>query len=114
MKLRDVIEILNAKILTCEDKIDDLIVESVSAADMMSEVLAFACEDSLLLTGLTTPQVIRTAQMMDLTAIVFVRGKMPQENTVKLSEEVGIPLLVTEELLYTASGKLYVKKLPSC
>lgn len=114
MKLNEVIDILNARVLTCEEKIDSLEVSYASAADMMSEVLAFACEDSILLTGLTTPQVIRTAQMMDLTAIVFVRGKMPQEETVRLSKEVGIPLLVTDDLLYSASGKLFEKKLPSC
>lgn len=114
MKLNEICDLLNAKVITCPEKIDDIEVEAVGAADMMSEVLAFSREHALLLTGLTTPQVIRTAQMMDLAAVVFVRGKLPQEATISLSEEVGIPLIVTEELLYPACGKLYEKKIPNC
>lgn len=113
MKLREIIEILNAKVITCEEKIDSIEVELVGAADMMSEVLAFTNENALLLTGLTTPQVIRTAQMVDLCAIVLVRGKQPQEETVQLSKTTGIPILVTQDMLYTACGKLYQKGLPN-
>lgn len=114
MKLRRIIEILDGEILTCEDCIEDIEIDSVGAADMMSEVLAFTKEDSILLTGLTTPQVIRTAQMVELDAIIFVRGKKPQEETIRLSKETGIPLIITNELLYTACGKLYVEGVPSC
>lgn len=113
MKLKEIIKILNAKVITCEEKIDEVEVNLVGAADMMSEVLAFTNENALLLTGLTTPQVIRTAQMVDLCAIVLVRGKQPQEETVALSEETGIPIIVTEDMLYVACGKLYEKGLPN-
>ncbi len=114
MKLSEIAEILNAEVLTCHECIGNIEVEYVGAADMMSEVLAFTKEQALLLTGLTTPQVIRTAQMMDLAAIVFVRGKRPQDDTKKLAEEIGIPILVTKELLYPACGKLYEKGIPHC
>lgn len=114
MKLREIAELLNAEIVTCKDKIDEIDVEFVGAADLMSEVLAFTKENALLLTGLTTPQVIRTAQMVELSAIIFVRGKRPQQETINLSESTNIPLLVTKELLYTSCGKLYIKGLKNC
>ncbi|OQY06772.1 MAG: hypothetical protein B6I28_06055 [Fusobacteriia bacterium 4572_132] len=114
MKLIKIVKLLNAKVITCEEKIEEIEVEAIGAADMMSEVLAFSKENALLLTGLITPQVIRTAQMMDLVAVMFVRGKKPSADTIELSNKVGIPLLVTNELLYTACGKLYENKVPSC
>ncbi|NLK63074.1 MAG: hypothetical protein GX287_06410 [Fusobacteria bacterium] len=114
MKLNDIAKLLNASIITCEDKIDNIEVDFVGAADLMSEVLAFTKENSVLLTGLTTPQVIRTAQMVELSAIIFVRGKMPLEETINLSKATKIPLLVTNELLYTSCGKLYEKGLKNC
>lgn len=114
MKLVEIVKLLEAEVITCEEKIAELEVESIGAADMMSEVLAFSKENALLLTGLITPQVIRTAQMMDLVAVMFVRGKKPSADTIELSSKVGIPILVTKELLYTACGKLYQEKVPSC
>lgn len=114
MKLKKIIDLLDLEVITCAEQIEEIEVESVGAADMMSEVLAFSKENALLLTGLTTPQVIRTAQMMDLAAILFVRGKKPQVETIKLSIETGIPLLVSKELLYIVCGKLYEEKIPGC
>lgn len=114
MNLKIIKEILEADVITCEDKLEETIVEAVSAADMMSEVLAYSHEHSVLLTGLITPQVVRTAQMMDLSGVVFVRAKVPHEETVKLARDLGIPLLVTKDLLYTACGKLFAKGIPSC
>ncbi|MGM0507655.1 MAG: DRTGG domain-containing protein [Fusobacteriota bacterium] len=114
MRLSEISKILDAKVITCEDKIDNIEIKAVGAADMMSEVLAFSKEGALLLTGLITPQVIRTAQMMDLEAIMFVRGKMPKQDTIDLSNKVGIPMLVTDKLLYPACGKLYEQDIPSC
>ena len=113
MRLEEIVKLLNGEILTCEDKVMVIDVKCVGAADMMSEVLAFTQESALLLTGLTTPQVIRTAQMMDLCAIILVRGKEPQKETIELSIETNIPLIVTKELLYTACGKLYKEGLPN-
>ncbi len=114
MKLKEISELLEAEIVAGKDKIENIEVEYVGAADLMSEVLAFTKENALLLTGLTTPQVIRTAQMVELSAIIFVRGKRPQPETKRLADELGIPLLVTNELLYTSCGKLYMKGLKNC
>lgn len=85
-----------------------------AAADLMSDVLAFARPDSLLLTGLINPQVVRTAEMAGIRAIVFVRGKRPPAETVRLAEEVGIPLLCTRYTMYEACGRLYQAGLPGC
>ncbi len=114
MKLKEISELLKTEIVTGKESIDKIEVEYVGAADLMSEVLAFTKENALLLTGLTTPQVIRTAQMVELSAIIFVRGKRPQPETIKLAEELDIPLLITNELLYTACGKLYMKGIKNC
>jgi hypothetical protein len=73
----------------------------------MSDVLAFVKGKTLLLTGLTNQQVVRTAEMADLSAIVFVRGKKPETEIVELAVENGIVLLLTRDTMYTASGKLY-------
>jgi len=82
-------------------------IDTVSASDMMSNALAFAKEGSLLLTGLTNQQVIRTAEMAGIAAICFVRGKTPQENTIILAKEKNIPLLITELSMFEACGRLH-------
>ena len=83
-------------------------------ADLMSDVLAFTHAGTLLLTGLTNPQVVRTAEMAEIVAIVFVRGKLPPPETVALAEEKGIPLLASKYTMYEACGRLYRAQLPSC
>jgi predicted transcriptional regulator len=86
-------------------------VHTACGADMMSDVLAFVKDQSVLLTGLCNPQVIRTAEMMDIICIVFVRGKKPDEAMATLAEESGIVLLSTEHRMFTACGMLYEKGL---
>jgi predicted transcriptional regulator len=83
-------------------------------SDLMSDVLAFIKPDSLLLTGLVNPQVIRTAEMAEVAAICFVRGKLPQKETVKLANEKKLPLLTTKLSMYESCGRLYREGLPSC
>lgn len=83
-------------------------------ADLMSDVLAFTHAGTLLLTGLTNPQVVRTAEMAGIRAIVFVRGKRPPRETISLAAEKNIPLLATRYTLYEACGRLYGAGLPSC
>ncbi len=83
-------------------------------ADLMSDVLAFTHAGTLLLTGLTNPQVVRTAEMAGIKAIIFVRGKCPPPETIALAGEKGIPLLATRLTLYEACGRLYRAGLPSC
>lgn len=106
MKLHQIRDILKAEVLAGENLLDRE-VHYAFGSDLMSDVLAFANEKTLLLTGLTNPQVIRTAEMMDLTAIVFVRGKKPDPASIAMAEENNITLMRTSHTLYTASGLLY-------
>lgn len=106
MKVSKVKEILDANILCCEDKLDTEL-QSACGSDMMSDVLAFVKEQGLLLTGLVNPQTVRTAMMMDIKAIVFVRGKKPDDTVVELAKENDIVILTTDYRMYTACGLLY-------
>ena len=85
----------------------DLEIEYCGASDLMSDALAFMKPGSLLLTGLVHPQSIRTAEMADLAAIVFVRGKMPGPEAISLAEELRIPLITSSYGMYEMSGLLY-------
>jgi len=106
MKICEVKEVLNAEVL-CGDDLLENEVSYAFGSDLMSDVLAFVKGKTLLLTGLTNQQVVRTAEMADLSAIVFVRGKKPGEDIVQLATEKDIALLLTRDTMYTASGKLY-------
>ena len=108
MTLKEVQDILEAEVLVGRDQLQKP-VKTAFAADLMSDVLAFAKPDSLLLTGLTNPQVVRTADILDITAIILVRGKKPSEETVKLAEELKIPILSTRYILFETSGRLHAK-----
>lgn len=106
MKLSKIKKLLDAKIETTL-KTDDVEIMSACGSDLMSDVLAFVKEQGILLTGLVNPQVIRTAEMMDIRAIVFVRGKNPDEDMIKLAEERDIVLMSTEVPMFVACGILY-------
>ena len=106
MKISKVKQLLEAEVLCCEDKLDSE-VHSACGSDMMSDVLAFVKDQSILLTGLVNPQTIRTAMMMDMKAIVFVRGKKPDQMIINLAEQNSIVLLTTSYRMYTACGLLY-------
>ena len=106
MKIREIVELLNAEVLCGEENIDNE-VHSACGCDMMSDVLAFVKEQAVLITGLCNPQVVRTAEMMDMRCIVFVRGKIPPKEVIALAEESGIVILTSKERMYVACGKLY-------
>ncbi|MDR0426286.1 MAG: hypothetical protein LBH24_03850 [Clostridiales bacterium] len=107
MTVGEVRNILNAGVLCGQDLLDVTEIKSACGADMMSDVLAFVKDQGMLLTGLTNPQVVRTAEMMDINCIVFVRGKTPDPSVVRLADDKRIILLTTEERMYPACGKLY-------
>ena len=113
MKLSDVKEILNAEVIVGEEHLD-LEVKTAFGADLMSDVLAFAKTGSLLLTGLTNSQVIRTANILDIAAIILVRGKKPSTETINLAKELKIPLLTTKYILFETAGRLYAKGIVGC
>lgn len=107
MKLKIVQELLKAKVLTDKLSWEDIDVLSACGADLMSDVLTFAKDRSLLLTGLVYPQVIRTSEVLDIKAIVFVRGKNPPGEIINLAIEQNLPLLATELPMFEACGRLY-------
>lgn len=106
MTIQDVKDILEAEVLVGEEHLERE-VHSACGADMMSDVLAFVKDQSVLLTGLVNPQVVRTAEMMDMVCIVFVRGKEPDEDVLELARERGLVLMKSERRMFTACGRLY-------
>ena len=112
MTIADVRRILEAEIICGSDSMDTE-VHNACGSDMMSDVLAFVKDQSVLLTGLVNAQVVRTAEMMDMVCIVFVRGKEPGEDIVNLARERDIVLMKTPLRMFTACGLLYDSGLPS-
>ena len=95
----------------CGEEHGETEVHSACGSDMMSDVLAFLKDQAVLLTGLCNPQVIRTAEMMDIVCIVFVRGKMPDQNMIEMAREKGLPIISTRHRMFSACGLLYEKGL---
>ena len=106
MKISTLKELLDADIL-CGEEFLEKDVHSACGSDMMSDVLAFVKDQAVLMTGLVNLQVIRTAEMMDMVCIVFVRSKMPTPEMIELARNSGIVLLATERRMYEACGLLY-------
>ncbi len=106
MKIGKIRDLLGAEVLCCEENLDRQ-VYSACGCDLMSDVLAYVKDQAVLLSGLVNPQVIRTAEMMDMICIVFVRSKRPTEEMVELARENGIVIMCTERRLYEACGILY-------
>ena len=110
MKLKEIQKLLDADVLSGHEYLDREVTNAF-AADLMSDVLAFVDDKTLLLTGLTNPHTIRTAEMMDINSIVFVRGKKPDDETLKMAEENQVVTMTTKNIMFVASGILYGKGL---
>lgn len=106
MKISTIKDLLGAKVVCGESNLDREIY-SACGSDMMSDVLAYVKDQAVLCTGLVNSQVIRTAEMMDMVCIVFVRSKQPTPDMIDLARESGIVLLSTEKRMYEACGILY-------
>lgn len=106
MKISQIKEILEAQVLCGEENLEKE-VHSACGSDMMSDVLAYVKNQAVLLTGLVNSQVIRTAEMMDMVCIVFVRKKQPTAEMIELAKESGIVVMHTPLRMYEACGKLY-------
>lgn len=111
MRLAEVAELLEAEVLVGRERMD-VEVPVGGAADMLSDVLVFGRHGMLLLTGLTKPSVVQAAQVADIAAVVLVRGKRPDPETIEMAQEHGLPLMVTPHSMYDACGRLYVQGLP--
>lgn len=112
MKISAIKDLLEAELICYEEGLE-CHVYSACGSDMMSDVLAYVKDQAVLLTGLVNSQVIRTAEMMDMNCVVFVRSKMPTAEMIELAKESGIVLLATSKRLYEACGILYSNGLGS-
>ena len=106
MYLFEIRDTLQATVLCGEDQLDRE-VRSACASDFMSDVLAYVKDQGLLLTGMVNPQVVRTAEMMDMKCIVFVRGKVPDETILEMARERDIVVMTSEKPMFIACGLLY-------
>jgi len=106
MTISEIAAVLDAQWLCCREEAQREI-HSAFASDMMSDVLAYVQEDTLLLTGLVNSQAIRTAEMLDLPCVIFVRGKNPHKDAIERASELGICALSTQLTMFEACGKLY-------
>lgn len=106
MKIRQIAELLDAEALCCQELLDEEVI-SACGSDMMSDVLAYVKDQAVLLTGLMNPQVIRTAMMLDMRCVVFVRNKRPTQEIIDLANESHIAVLTTTNRMYESCGILY-------
>jgi len=106
MKLDQVEKILEAKVCT-SFPYSEIEVSAACGADLMSDVLAFGEDKGLLLTGLNNPQCVRTAEMMDISCVVLVRGKDPDESLISLANEKNVVVMKTDHLMFNSCGLLY-------
>ena len=113
MTLAEVLAIIEGQVLSRQvDR--SITVQMALGADLMSDVLSYNHVGAILLTGLTNPQVVRTAELSGIQAIIFVRGKLPPTETVSLAQDKGIPLLTSHYTMFETCGKLYQAGLPGC
>ena len=106
MTIAQIVPLLGARVLVGEDRMEQEVL-SACCSDLMSDVLAFVHERALLLTGIANANVIRTAQMLDLGCLVFVRGKRPDEATIVMARELGVVLLSVNKTMFVSAGLLY-------
>jgi len=108
MKIKDIVQALNAEVLVGKEFLDQEIIE-YAASDLLSDILTYAKEGYLLITGLTSSQVVRTAELTGAVAIVFVRGKNPPKEALELAKLHYIPVLRTEKLMFESCKKIVEK-----
>ena len=106
MTIRDLANLLDARVLEGEDKLDTP-VESACCSDLMSDVLAFVSEKTVLLTGLVNQQLIRTAEILDLKCVIFARGKIPGEDILEKARDINLVILSSRHTMFTSAGLLY-------
>ena len=111
MNLREIVKLLEAQVLVGDGMIDAIEVDRCFSADLMSDVLGRSHANGILITGLTNPQAVRTADIADIKAVCVVRGKMPEKETVALAKQKDIPLFTTKFTMFEACGVLYTQGL---
>lgn len=111
MKVIEVKDLLEAEILVGDGMLETEI-KSACGSDLLSDVLSFVKSHTVLLTGLTNPHVIKISDVLEISAIVFVRGKCPSKELIDMAVQKGIAVLTTRHTLYEACGILYGAGLP--
>ena len=106
MRLSEIRDLLQAEVL-CGEEFLDREVKSACASDFMSDALAYVKDQAVLLTGMVNPQVIRTAEMLDMECIIFVRGKLPGEDILKLARDRDLVVMRCDIRMFIACGLLY-------
>lgn len=110
MNLQEISDLLDAEILVDGDRKNGELTTAF-AADTMSDLLAFGRAGAILLTRMTSPQVIRTSDVMDIAAIIMIRGKIPSKEVIQLAGELHVPILATRLPQFETAGLLYAKGL---
>jgi predicted transcriptional regulator len=113
MKLSEIISTVEGTLIT-ENADLDVDICCACAADLMSDVLVHARSEAVLLTGLTNPQVVRTAEMAEIVAIIFILGKRAPPETIALAENKGIPLITTKYTMFEGCGRLFQAGMNDC
>lgn len=111
MEVKEIVSLLDASVLLGGEHMSRE-VEGACGSDLMSDVLAFVKENTALITGLTNPHVIRTAQMLDINCVIFTRGKVPGDDILEKAKELDLVVLSTGKTTYVACGILYKSGLP--
>jgi len=111
--LHEIRELLEAEVVVGEEQLG-MEVKTAFVADLMSDVLAHGKPGSLLITGLTNSQVLRTADVSDISAVIIGRGKKLSQETIRLAEMINIPILTTKYILFEIAGKLYSRGIKGC
>ncbi len=113
MQMRDVVSLVEADVLAAGAR-EDLLIDRAYAVDLLSDVLALTDERTTLITGNVSPQVIRVAEILNVIAVIFVRGKRPSPATVARAEQLGIPLMSTKKTMFETCGLLYGNGVRPC
>lgn len=111
MLLREIVNLLQARVLVGDGLLDQIEVDGCFSADLMSDVLGRSHANGILITGITNPQAVRTADIADIKAVCVVRGKMPEPTAIALAKQKNIPLFITKLTMFESCGILYTKGL---
>ena len=113
MKVKEIVQKVEGKLIS-HQTVPDKEIKCAFAADLISDILMCTKEPTLLLTGLTNPQIIRLADMIDLEGIIFVRGKTPSKQIIEMAKERDLPVIVTNFTMFKTAGTLYNLGIRSC
>ncbi len=106
MTITEIVKCLDARVLCGEEHLDQS-VTSACCSDLMSDALAFIHENATLLTGITNAHVVRTASILDLKCVIFVRGKVPAPEVIEMAREAGLVTMTVNKTMFTCAGLLY-------